>query len=280
MLAPDVALQRDEGRLPDVPPLRLPDAARGATRSSLGKSTTKDENYELEYNDRGLWEGRAFVLAYALYEQRLDGALLRLRQRLAGERRVELHRRQHPSATSTPGVWILPQRQPRRTACASGASTSSRARSTRSPVHRHGRMHLRRTPRPRASEPAVLLGAPRGVAYDSRDDIDIPTHGRARARSTPRSPTERSAARRRSSSSASSGATSSRSGERQNPILALRALARLRRAATRHALLGAAARSAAGGRCAASAATASSTSTARWRPRSSARASTSGGSSA
>ena len=34
----------------------------------FGKSTTKDQDYEAEFTDRSLWDGRAFVLASALYE--------------------------------------------------------------------------------------------------------------------------------------------------------------------------------------------------------------------
>jgi outer membrane protein assembly factor BamA len=68
MLAPDATYNDTKGFYPTMRFFGYPTALR---RYSIvaGKSTTKDEDYELEYVDRGLWESRAFVRATAIHER-------------------------------------------------------------------------------------------------------------------------------------------------------------------------------------------------------------------
>src|SRR3989442_646351 len=62
MLAPDVRYNRTKGVFPTFRLFGYPTPLRRYS-ILLGKSTTKDEDYEFEFVDRGYWEGRAFILA-------------------------------------------------------------------------------------------------------------------------------------------------------------------------------------------------------------------------
>src|SRR5262245_39586551 len=68
MLAPDFAYNKTKGFFPTFRLFGYPSPKR---RYSLvaGKSTTRDEDYEAEFSDRGLWDERAFVLADARHER-------------------------------------------------------------------------------------------------------------------------------------------------------------------------------------------------------------------
>src|SRR5207249_3822874 len=62
MLAPDLQYNRTKGVFPTFRLFGYPTPLRRYS-ILIGKSTTKDEDYELEFSDRGYWEGRAFILA-------------------------------------------------------------------------------------------------------------------------------------------------------------------------------------------------------------------------
>src|SRR5262245_31149825 len=62
MLAPDVRYNKTTGFFPTFRLFAYPTPERRYS-IVLGKSTTKDQSYELEFTDRGLWDKRAFVLA-------------------------------------------------------------------------------------------------------------------------------------------------------------------------------------------------------------------------
>src|SRR5207253_3502659 len=68
MLAPDLRYNETKGVFPTFRFFGYPTPER---RYSIvaGKSTTKDEDYELEYTDRTFWDGRAFLLASFLREK-------------------------------------------------------------------------------------------------------------------------------------------------------------------------------------------------------------------
>src|SRR5947199_572846 len=68
MLAPDVRYNRTKGVFPTFRLFGYPTPRRRYS-VLVGKSTTKDEDYELEFTDRGYWEGRAFVLASFVHER-------------------------------------------------------------------------------------------------------------------------------------------------------------------------------------------------------------------
>src|SRR5262245_15874168 len=68
MLAPDATYNSTKGFYPTMRFFGYPTALR---RYSIvaGKSTTKDEDYELEYVDKGLWDSSVFVRATAIHER-------------------------------------------------------------------------------------------------------------------------------------------------------------------------------------------------------------------
>src|SRR5437762_64178 len=68
MLAPDARYNKTKGFFPTFRFFGYPTPTRRYS-VLLGKSTTKDEDYELEWTDRGLWDGKAFVLANFLHEK-------------------------------------------------------------------------------------------------------------------------------------------------------------------------------------------------------------------
>src|SRR5262245_19652258 len=67
MLAPDVRYNKTTGFFPTFRLFGYPTPERRYS-IVLGKSTTRDQNYELEFSDRSLWDGRAFVLASVVHE--------------------------------------------------------------------------------------------------------------------------------------------------------------------------------------------------------------------
>ena len=67
MIAPDIRYNDTKGVFPAFRILAYPDDDVFWT-VLLGKSTTKDEDYEFEYENYGLWAGRAFVETKGLYE--------------------------------------------------------------------------------------------------------------------------------------------------------------------------------------------------------------------
>src|SRR3989441_8880396 len=68
MLAPDVRYNRTKGVFPTFRFFAYPTPPRRWS-VLVGQSTTKDDDYELEFSDRGYWEGRAFVLASFVHER-------------------------------------------------------------------------------------------------------------------------------------------------------------------------------------------------------------------
>src|SRR5262249_53277347 len=68
MVAPDVRYNSTKGVFPAFRIFGYPTPTR-RYQLSVGKSTTKDENYELEYTDRGLMDGRAFAIGDVQYER-------------------------------------------------------------------------------------------------------------------------------------------------------------------------------------------------------------------
>jgi outer membrane protein assembly factor BamA len=148
----------------------------------LGKSTTKDEDYELEFTDRGFWEGRAFVLASFLHErdstERFFGFGNESREnpirfpsgrQLGGESN---YTDVDTQALATPGVWLLPY-----------ANLSYRMRIRHFEVEEGqvtgipfvGDTHPET--RDRGLEGGTYWAHQVALTYDSRDSTDIPTRG-------------------------------------------------------------------------------------------------------
>src|SRR6058998_918462 len=117
MLAPDLRYNETKGVFPTFRFFGYPSPARRYS-VVLGKSTTKDEDYELEYTDRSFWDGRGFVLASFLHEKdsterffgigndsREEPVRTPLGRLRGGESN---YTDDDTQAQATPGVWILP----------------------------------------------------------------------------------------------------------------------------------------------------------------------------
>jgi hypothetical protein len=181
MFAPDVRYNATKGVFPN---LRLFGYPTPTQRYSIlvGKSTTKDENYEVEFAERGLMDKKAFVLAHFLYER--DST-----ERFFGfgndskESRESNYTDQDLYVDATPGYWVLPT-----------VNVSYRMRIRRFDVQR-GQVSsvpdIRDPCRGPHGEPIFPCGHPEvqglesavywqhrlAVTYDSRDSMDMPTEG-------------------------------------------------------------------------------------------------------
>src|SRR3989442_3528848 len=117
MLAPDVRYNRTKGVFPTFRFFAYPTPRRRYS-VLIGKSTTKDEDYELEFSDRGYWEGRAFVLASFVHERdstdRFFGfgndtsATPTVRPQTGPKGGETNYTGRNTVAQATPGVWLLP----------------------------------------------------------------------------------------------------------------------------------------------------------------------------
>jgi hypothetical protein len=181
MLAPDVRYNETKGVFPTFRLFGYPTPQRRYS-IVLGKSTTKDEDYELEYTDRGLWDGRAFVIASFLQERDSTERFFGFgndspdEECNSGERFPECGESNYTdvdtAAQATPGVWVLPF-----------VNLSYRMRIRRYAVERGqvdeiefiGRAHpeVRR----RGIYGGVIWAHQAAITYDSRDSTDIPTRG-------------------------------------------------------------------------------------------------------
>ncbi len=184
MLAPDLRYNETKGVFPTFRFFGYPSPQRRYS-VVLGKSTTRDEDYELEYTDRSLWDGRGFVLASFLHEA--DST-----ERFFGFGNDSREERPHPRRPSgpgnlggesnytdldtqaqvTPGVWVLPY-----------ANLSYRMRIRSYDIER-GQVHkipfianAHPETRGRGLEGGVFWAHQLALTYDSRDSTDIPTHG-------------------------------------------------------------------------------------------------------
>ena len=181
MLAPDIRYNDTKGVFPTFRFFGYPSPARRYS-VVLGKSTGKDEDYELEYTDRTFWDGRGFVLASFLHEKdsterffgigndsRENPVRDTLGRRHGGESN---YTDDDTLAQATPGVWILPY-----------ANLSYRMRIRRYAIERGevtgipfiGESHPE--VRDRGFDGGVFWAHQVAVTYDSRDSTDIPTRG-------------------------------------------------------------------------------------------------------
>jgi len=181
MLAPDFRYNQTKGAFPTFRFFGYPSPAR---RYSVvaGKSTTRDEDYELEYTDRSFWEGRAFVLASFLREkdstERFFGFGNDSRETpfsapRRGPRGGESNYTDvDTQAQATPGVWLLPY-----------ANLSYRMRIRDygvEPGQVSGIPFIAVThpeTRGRGLEGGTYWAHQVALTYDSRDSSDIPTQG-------------------------------------------------------------------------------------------------------
>ena len=170
MFAPDVRYNETKGVFPN---LRLFGYPSRTERYSIlvGKSTTRDENYDVEYANRGLWDERAYFLTRVLYErdstERFYGFGNNTPQ--GGESNYTSN---DFRADATPGVWVVPH-----------FSVSYRMRIRRFDTE-HGQVSgvpYIGTKYPglknKGIDPTVYWQHRLSLTYDSRDSMDMPTEG-------------------------------------------------------------------------------------------------------
>lgn len=169
MLAPDALYNKTKGFYPSFRFFGYPSPTRRYS-VLIGKSTTKDEDYQLEFTDRGLWDGRAFVLGFARYERDSTERFFGF-----GNDSEETSETNYTGVNAlahvTPGVWVLPH-----------LNLSYRMRIRRSDVE-HGQVDgvpfIGEQPdaRPVDLQAGVYWAHQVALTYDSRDKMDIPTEG-------------------------------------------------------------------------------------------------------
>jgi outer membrane protein assembly factor BamA len=173
MLAPDFNFNETKGFYPTFRVFGYPTPARRYS-VVLGKSTTKDQDYQAEFAERGLWDGRVFVLASAFFEKDSTERFFGF-----GNDSSEEDESNYTSvatvAQATPGVWLLP-----------AVNLSYRMRIRHFTVER-GQVDAfpfigtpeapPATRDPALRRPGTFWAHQVVLAYDSRDARDIPARG-------------------------------------------------------------------------------------------------------
>jgi outer membrane protein assembly factor BamA len=179
MLAPDIRYNDTKGVFPTVRLFGYPSPQRRYS-IVLGKSTTKDEDYELEYTDRSFWDGRAFVLGSFLHEKDSTERFFGIGNDSAEDPVVRPSGRRvggesnytdvDTQALLTPGVWLLPY-----------ANLSYRMRIRRYDIEEgqvSGIPFIAEThPGVRGLGGGTYWAHQVALTYDSRDSSDIPRRG-------------------------------------------------------------------------------------------------------
>src|SRR4051812_20644409 len=106
MLAPDARYNQTKGFFPTFRFFGYPTPARRYS-VVIGKSTTKDEDYELEWADRGVWDGKAFLLANFLHEKDSTERFFGIGNN-TNESDESNYTDVDTLAQATPGVWVMP----------------------------------------------------------------------------------------------------------------------------------------------------------------------------
>ena len=168
MLAPDLRYNKTTGFFPTFRLFGYPTPERRFS-IVLGKSTTRDQDYEIEFSDRGLWDKRAFVLASVVQEDDSTERFFGL-----GNDSPESAESNYTSvdtlAQVTPGIWLLPQ-----------LNLSYRMRIRRYAVEQ-GQVDSVASifvahPHVPGLAPGVYWSHRVALTYDSRDERDIPARG-------------------------------------------------------------------------------------------------------
>jgi len=171
MMAPDVSYNGTKGVYPVFRLFGYPSPDRRYS-VTLGKSTTKDENYELDFSDRGFWDRRAFVAANVIYERDSTERFFGLGND-SDEDRESNYTGNLTRALGSVGVWILPY-----------VNVAYEMRIERYSI---GRGQVNNIPFIQTEFPgmtaedlfdATFYWAHRtAISYDTRDSYDIPTTG-------------------------------------------------------------------------------------------------------
>src|SRR5262249_29206419 len=143
----------------------------------IGKSTTKDQDFELAWSDRGFWDGRAFVLASGTQENDSTERFFGF-----GNESKESAETNYTSvdtdAQVTPGVWVLPYvnlaytMRIRRLEVERGEVSGIPF--IGAPDSQGGQFNQVHN---KGLEPGVYWTHRLALTYDSRDEMDIPSKG-------------------------------------------------------------------------------------------------------
>ena len=170
MVAPDFRWNDTKGSFPSFRLFGYPTDTRRYT-ITLGKSTTRDEDYEIEYSDRGLMDEKAFILAKFLYERDSTERFYGFGNE-SDENRESNYTGEDLYLDATPGYWILPQ-----------VNVSYRMR-----IRRHNVQPGQVSGLPfvgtefpflygKGIESAVYWQHRLAITYDTRDSMDMPKEG-------------------------------------------------------------------------------------------------------
>jgi hypothetical protein len=176
MVAPDIRYNETKGVFPNLRLFGYPTETRRYT-ILVGKSTTRDENYEFEYADRGLWSERAFLLGKFLYERDSTERFYGFGNE-SNEDDESNYTGEDLYAEATPGIWLVPK-----------LSLSYRMKIRRFNVQhgqvddvpfinaprfrRNGDTDIRR----KGLRSSVYWTHKLQFTYDTRDSIDLPSKG-------------------------------------------------------------------------------------------------------
>jgi hypothetical protein len=184
MFAPDVRYNQTKGVFPTLRFFGYPTLTRRYS-VVLGKSTTKDEDYEAEWADRGLWDGRAFLVSSFLHEKDSTERFYGLGND-TGKLQESNYTDVDTVAQATPGVWLLPhlnlsyRMRIRDYGIERGQVTSlpfiGTGRVCNDPTT-ESHCSPRDTADPRFRRGGDFWAHQAALTYDSRDEIDIPSRG-------------------------------------------------------------------------------------------------------
>jgi hypothetical protein len=173
MVAPDIRYNETKGVFPSFRLFGYPTPERRYT-IQLGKSTTRDEDYEVEFADRGLLDKKAFFLAKGLYERDSTERFFGFGNN-SREGAESNYTGEDLYADANPGYWVLPYLN---------VNYRMRIRRYNTQPGQVAAIPDIRDPRKKNGHPfvpgiesSVYWQHRVAVAYDTRDSIDMPTEG-------------------------------------------------------------------------------------------------------
>jgi outer membrane protein assembly factor BamA len=176
MVAPDVRYNKTKGWFPVFRLFGYPTETRRYS-IAVGKSTTKDQNYDFEYLDRGVLDGKMFVYGHVEYDEDSTNRFYGFGNR-SQERNESNYTGTDVVAEGTPTWWFTPhvamsyRMQVRRFSLSTGQVSGV-------PFTLAPRFLRQRDTNVigRGSEPGVYWKHMVAFTYDTRDSIDMPTQG-------------------------------------------------------------------------------------------------------
>lgn len=176
MVAPDVRYNETKGVYPTFRLFGYPTATR-RYKLAVGKSTTKDQEYEAEYLDRGLFEGKGQIYLHADYDEDSTERFYGF-----GNNSREINESNYTAedfiSEAIPGWWVaqhlmLSYRMQVRRFALSRGQVSGVPYIDAPRFQRNGRTNIT----DKGLEPGVYWKHRFGITYDTRDSYDMPTRG-------------------------------------------------------------------------------------------------------